>query len=131
MQVTKTKRAEKEATRHKVMWNYFSWFSVFPSEEEKEIHILISDGKSKNDLNFLRAAEAWLKKIQTALLNSGKVEKASVEKVLARYWLKVCENSGTGWEAKKVYSDSPFAAKLSLGSWLKFHYKIISRYKQL
>ncbi len=132
MQVTQTQKEAKEATRHKIMWNYFSWFGLLPSGAEKEIHIHISDGKSKGSIAFLEAAEAWLKKIEKTVSESGKVNANAVEKVIGNYWLKVCENSGLGWEAKRKFSSSELShtVTLSLRSRLKMIYKIITRYKQ-
>ncbi len=130
MQVTQTQKEQKEATRHKIMWNYFSWFGLLPSGAEKEIHIHISDGKSKGSLAFLEAAEAWLKKIEKTVSESGKINTNAIEKVIGNYWLKVCENSGLGWEAKRKFSSSELSQSLSLRSRLKMIYKILIRYKQ-
>ncbi|MCC6599841.1 MAG: glycosyltransferase [Crocinitomicaceae bacterium] len=131
-QETKTKRSEKEMSRKKILLSQLNKISLIPDDDEFRIHFLVSEGRAISEAGFIYKLEKWLLKIYDANKNIRRYDEKALDRVLGKYWIKGCENSGAGFEAlyKLLVSSLTRRGGIRLRTIMKAIIKIISGYKQ-
>jgi len=129
-QITQRLISEKENSKLKNILHYFEYIGIVPTSEQIEMHNLISDGKSKGEIEFLKNVNQWFVKIIEFNNDHQKLDNTSLEKVLSVKWAMVCGNSGLGLKAWSIFKSSYFSIKCGTKVRLKLWIKIMLKHKK-
>jgi len=129
-QITQRLINEKENSKINNIINYLSYIGIVPTKEQIEIHNIVSDGKSKGDVEFLKNVNLWFVRIIKINNVHQKLDKKALETVLSLNWAKTCGNSGLGLKVWKIFKSSYFSQKCGTLVLIKLLIKIILKHKQ-
>lgn len=114
---------EMEKCVRQIISEQLNMIELKPTAYELDIHRSIENLSFSVNVEFLKAAETWLKKILDANNRIRFYESSYLERCLAEKWFLICtQSTRLGWQVWRLFWQSPVSrlSRLSLSSKAKF-----------
>ncbi len=132
-QVSTVHQDIKYKSVQKIQLNLLSRLGLQPDDFEKQFHLNLFKGISRQDADYLRHGALWLTMFHQAFTAHYPQYATAFNSMISSRWLKICGNSGLGLAGVKLAFKQPFftAKTLKFKDLIKFFYKTISGYRQV
>lgn len=120
-QVSSYNSIEKRESTSKIRLTNLRKINIYATEDELDLHNMISEGRIKKDKNYVNGAEQWLIKIKNRNHLARLFNNNEFGKVLLQRWALVCGNCGLGWYGYRKF----FKSSLYKKQRLDFHNHLI------
>lgn len=116
-----------------IQLNLLSRLGLQPDAADRQFHLNLFKGISRQDKDYLRHGALWLTTFHKAFTSRYPQYAPAFNSMMASRWLRICGNSGLGLAGVKLAFKQPFFSpkNLKFKDLIKFFYKTISGYRQV